>query len=237
MLLIQELHTYYGNIPALKGISMSVNKGEIVALLGRNGAGKTTLLNTISGALKPKSGEILFENQRIDGLEPHMVARQGISHVPEGRRIIFELTVQENLEIGSYLCWSERLGRMDRVLDIFTPLKSRLKQKGGTLSGGEQQMLAIGRGLMSNPRCLLLDELSLGLAPIIIKNLFATINTINQSGVTIILVEQNASLALELAHRAYVIQNGVLVLEGVASELENANCIREAYLGLRKGEA
>ena len=234
MLKIQEIHTYYGNIHALRGISISVSKGEIVALLGRNGAGKTTFLNTISGSLKPKSGEILFENQRIDGLDPNMIARHGISHVPEGRRIIPELTVQENLEIGAYLSWSERLRRMDRVLDIFAPLKSRLKQKGETLSGGEQQMLAIGRGLMSNPKCLLLDELSLGLAPIIVKNLLATIRAINQEGVTVILVEQNATLALELAHRAYVIQNGSIVIEGVASELENTDFIKEAYLGLRK---
>jgi len=237
VLQVKELHTYFGNIPALKGINISVNKGEIVAMLGRNGAGKTTFLNTVSGALKPRSGEILFENQRIDGLEPHLVARKGISHVPEGRRIIPELTVQENLEIGSYFSWSERMGRMDRVLQIFAPLKTRLKQRGGTLSGGEQQMLAIGRGLMADPRCLLLDEPSLGLAPIIIENLFATINAINQSGVTILLVEQNAFLALELAQRAYIIQNGVLVSEGSASELENTDLIRNAYLGLKKEEA
>lgn len=234
MLQVKELHTYYGNIPALKGINISINKGEIVALLGRNGAGKTTFLNTVSGALKPRSGEILFENQRIDGLEPHMVAREGIAHVPEGRRIIPDLTVQENLEVGSYFSWSERMGRMERVLQIFAPLKTRLKQMGGTLSGGEQQMLAIGRGLMADPKCLLLDEPSLGLGPIIIEYLFTTINAINQIGVTILLVEQNAILALELAKRAYIIQNGILISEGAASDLENSDLIREAYLGLKR---
>jgi branched-chain amino acid transport system ATP-binding protein len=234
VLQVKELHTYYGNIPALKGINISINKGEIVALLGRNGAGKTTFLNTVSGALKPRSGEILFENQRIDGLEPHMVAREGIAHVPEGRRIIPDLTVQENLEVGSYFSWSERMGRMERVLQIFAPLKTRLKQMGGTLSGGEQQMLAIGRGLMADPKCLLLDEPSLGLGPIIIEYLFTTINAINQIGVTILLVEQNAILALELAKRAYIIQNGILISEGAASDLENSDLIREAYLGLKR---
>lgn len=234
MLQVRELRTYYGNIPALKGINILINKGEIVALLGRNGAGKTTFLNTVSGALKPRSGEILFENQRIDGLEPHMVAREGIAHVPEGRRIIPDLTVQENLEVGSYFSWSERMGRMERVLQIFAPLKTRLKQMGGTLSGGEQQMLAIGRGLMADPKCLLLDEPSLGLGPIIIEYLFTTINAINQIGVTILLVEQNAILALELAKRAYIIQNGILISEGAASDLENSDLIREAYLGLKR---
>jgi branched-chain amino acid transport system ATP-binding protein len=234
VLQVRELRTYYGNIPALKGINILINKGEIVALLGRNGAGKTTFLNTVSGALKPRSGEILFENQRIDGLEPHMVAREGIAHVPEGRRIIPDLTVQENLEVGSYFSWSERMGRMERVLQIFAPLKTRLKQMGGTLSGGEQQMLAIGRGLMADPKCLLLDEPSLGLGPIIIEYLFTTINAINQIGVTILLVEQNAILALELAKRAYIIQNGILISEGAASDLENSDLIREAYLGLKR---
>ncbi len=234
MLRVKEVHTYYGNIPALKGINILINKGEIVALLGRNGAGKTTFLNTVSGALKSRNGEIWFENQRIDGLEPHLVARKGIAHVPEGRRIIPELSVQENLEIGSYCSWNARMERMDRVLRMFTPLKNRLKQSGGTLSGGEQQMLAIGRGLMADPKCLLLDEPSLGLAPIIIEYLFTTINAINKSGMTILLVEQNAVLALELAQRAYIIQNGSLVSEGSALDLENTDLIREAYLGLRK---
>lgn len=235
MLQVKGIHTYYGNIAALKGIHLSVEKGEIVALLGRNGAGKTTLLNTISGFLKPKDGEIVFENERLDGLDSHLVARKGIAQVPEGRRIFPELTVQENLEVGAYFDWGKRKERMEKVLKIFPPLQNRMKQLGGTLSGGEQQMLAIGRGLMAGPKCLLLDEPSLGLAPLIIESLFDAIHTINQDGVTILLVEQNAILALELAKRAYVIQNGVLVSEGAASELENTDLIREAYLGLKKG--
>ena len=235
MLQVNAIHTYYGNIAALKGITLSVDEGELVALLGRNGAGKTTLLNTISGFLKPRSGEILFENRRISGLDPHLVAREGIAQIPEGRKIFPELTTQENLEVGAYTSWGERKKRMDHILQIFPRLRDRLKQLGGTLSGGEQQMLAIGRGLMAAPKCLLLDEPSLGLAPIIIESLFDTIHTINQNGVTILLVEQNAILALELAKRAYVIQNGVLVSEGTAADLGKTDLIREAYLGLKKG--
>lgn len=235
MLQVKEIHTYYGNIAALKGINLSVGEGEVVALLGRNGAGKTTLLNTISGFLKPKNGEILFGNQRIDGLDPHQVAKKGIVQIPEGRRIFPELMTQENLEIGAYSSWSERKRRMEKVLHIFPNLRVTLRQLGGTLSGGEQQMLAIGRGLMADPQCLLLDEPSLGLGPLIIESLFDAIHTINQNGVTILLVEQNAILALELAKRAYIIQNGVLVSEGAASDLENTDLIRAAYLGLNKG--
>jgi branched-chain amino acid transport system ATP-binding protein len=219
----------------LKGVSVSMDQGEFVALLGRNGAGKTTLLNTISGFLKPKNGEILFEDQRIDGLDPHEVAKKGIAQVPEGRRIFPELMIQENLEIGAYSSWSERKVRMEKVLHIFPNLRRTLRQLGGTLSGGEQQMLAIGRGLMADPKCLLLDEPSLGLGPLIIESLFDAIHTINQSGVTILLVEQNAILALELAKRAYIIQNGILVSEGAASDLENNDLIRAAYLGLKEG--
>lgn len=206
----------------------------MVALLGRNGAGKTTFLNTLSGSLKPRTGEIFFENERIDGLVPHLIARKGIAHVPEGRRVVPQLTVRENLEIGAYWDWDKRMERMERVLEIFTPLRDRLNQMGATLSGGEQQMLAIGRGLMADPKCLLLDEPSLGLAPVIIEYLFEAINTINQNGVTILLVEQNAVLALELAQRAYIIQNGILVSEGSASDMEDTDLIRDAYLGLRK---
>ncbi|MCK5553479.1 MAG: ABC transporter ATP-binding protein [Deltaproteobacteria bacterium] len=234
MLQVKEIHTYYGNIPALKGVTLSVNEGEMVALLGRNGAGKTTFLNTLSGSLKPRTGEIFFENERIDGLVPHLIARKGIAHVPEGRRVVPQLTVRENLEIGAYWDWDKRMERMERVLEIFAPLRDRLNQMGATLSGGEQQMLAIGRGLMADPKCLLLDEPSLGLAPVIIEYLFEAINTINQNGVTILLVEQNAVLALELAQRAYIIQNGILVSEGSASDMENTDLIRDAYLGLRK---
>jgi branched-chain amino acid transport system ATP-binding protein len=234
VLQVKNIHTYYGHIAALKGLSLSVDKGEIVALLGRNGAGKTTLLNTISGFLAPKTGEILFEMEKMLGLPPHQVAAKGISQVPEGRRIFADLTVYANLELGAYGRWRERKRRMEKVLRIFPVLQERLKQLGGTLSGGEQQMLAVGRGLMADPKCLLVDEPSLGLAPLIIETLFDAFHTINKSGVTILLVEQNAVLALELAKRAYIIQNGILVSEGLASDLENTDLIRKAYLGLRK---
>lgn len=237
MLQVKDIHTFYGHIAALKGVSLYVDQGEIVALLGRNGAGKTTLLNTISGFLEPKSGEILFAGERIRGLTPHQVAAKGISHVPEGRRIFAELSVHANLEIGGYTHWRDRKRRIQTVIEIFPKLGERLKQLGGTLSGGEQQMLAVGRGLMADPKCLLLDEPSLGLAPLVIEILFEAFRRINESGVTILLVEQNAVLALELAKRAYVIQNGLLVSEGLASELGSTDLIRKAYLGLRKAEA
>jgi branched-chain amino acid transport system ATP-binding protein len=234
VLQVKNVHTFYGNVAALKGLSLSVDKGEIVALLGRNGAGKTTLLNTISGFLKPRIGEILFENEMILGLPPHQVAANGISQVPEGRRIFADLTVHANLELGAYDKWGERKTRMEKVFRVFPVLRERLKQLGGTLSGGEQQMLAVGRGLMADPKCLLLDEPSLGLAPLIIETLFGAFHMINENGVTVLLVEQNAVLALELAKRVYVIQNGVLVSEGTASDLENTDLIRKAYLGLKK---
>jgi branched-chain amino acid transport system ATP-binding protein len=234
VLQVRDVHTYYGNIAALKGVSLSVRRGEIVALLGRNGAGKTTLLNTISGFLEPKRGEILFEDEPIVRLSPHQVSAKGIAQVPEGRRIFADLTVHGNLEIGAYNHWGQRAERIENVFRIFPVLRERLKQPGGTLSGGEQQMLAVGRGLMADPKCLLLDEPSLGLAPLIIEKLFEAFRTINESGVTVLLVEQNAVLALELAKRAYVIQNGVLISEGLASDLENTDLIRKAYLGLKK---
>ena len=234
MLQVKNIHTYYGHIAALKGVSLLVDKGEIVALLGRNGAGKTTLLNTISGFLEPRTGEILFENERMLGLPPHQVAAKGISQVPEGRRIFADLTVHANLEIGAYDRWGERKRRMEKVIQIFPVLRERLKQLGGTLSGGEQQMLAVGRGLMANPKCLLLDEPSLGLGPLVIETLFEAFHAINQSGVTMLLVEQNAILALELAKRAYIIQNGIIVSDGLASDLGNTDLIRKAYLGLKK---
>jgi branched-chain amino acid transport system ATP-binding protein len=237
VLQVKDIHTYYGNIAALKGVSLRVDPGEIVALLGRNGAGKTTLLNTISGFLQPRSGEIFFAGERILGLTAHLVAAKGISQVPEGRRIFAELSVHDNLEIGGYTHWGDRKRRMQKVMEIFPKLEERQKQLGGTLSGGEQQMLAVGRGLMSDPKCLLLDEPSLGLAPLIIETLFEAFRRINESGVTILLVEQNAVLALELAKRAYVIQNGLLVSEGSAADLGSTDLIRKAYLGLRKVEA
>jgi branched-chain amino acid transport system ATP-binding protein len=218
---------------ALKTATLTVNPGEIVGVLGRNGAGKTTLLNTISGLIKARAGQIFFGEKDITGLPPHEIARQGIAHVPEGRRIFPELTVRENLEVGAYGSWGRRLERLEGVLEVFPALRSRLKQPGGTLSGGEQQMLAIGRGLMGGPQCLLLDEPSLGLAPLIIDGLFAAIEAINRRGVAILLVEQNAVLTLERAKRVYVMQNGMLASEGRAADLRDTDVIRAAYLGLR----
>lgn len=218
---------------ALKDITLNVKPGQIVGVLGRNGAGKTTLLNTISGLIKPRGGEITLRERNIAGLAPHEIAQLGIAHVPEGRRIFPELTVRENLEVGAYAKWHARSERLAYVLSIFPPLRDRLKQTGGTLSGGEQQMLAIGRGLMSGPQCLLLDEPSLGLAPRIIEDLFVAIEVINRQGMTILLVEQNAVLALERAHRAYIIQNGALASEGQAGSLQDSDLIHAAYLGLK----
>ncbi len=234
MLLVNDVSTFYGKTPALRNVSLQVKQGEIVALLGRNGAGKTTMLNTISGIIKPKSGRILLDDERIDCLEPHVVARKGVVHVPEGRKIFAELTVKENLEIGAFPIWRSRAQRLEQVLVIFPRLKERFNQLGSTLSGGEQQMLAIGRGLMANPRFLLLDEPSLGLAPLVVEGLFQAIQAVNRSGVTILLVEQNALLALELAGRVYVIQNGCNASEGAASELRNSDAVREAYLDLKR---
>ena len=234
MLRVNDVSTFYGNTPALRGVSLEVNQGEIVALLGRNGAGKTTLLNTISGVIRPRSGQILMDDQRIDGLDAHQVARLGIVHVPEGRKIFAELTVKENLEIGAFSIWRSRAQRLEQVLALFPRLKERFHQLGSTLSGGEQQMLAIGRGLMANPKFLLLDEPSLGLAPLIVEGLFDAIQAVNRSGVTILLVEQNALLALDLAQRVYVIQNGQNASEGAAAELRNSDAVREAYLDLKR---
>jgi branched-chain amino acid transport system ATP-binding protein len=234
MLQIKGLYAGYGEMTVLKGINLAVEKGEIVALLGRNGAGKTTLITTISGLLKPLQGEILLESEQIGGLSPHQVVRKGIAQVPEGRKIFPDLTVEENLEIGAYPTWGKRKDRMADVLRIFPRLGDRLNQLGGTLSGGEQQMLAIGRGLMAAPKYLLLDEPSLGLAPMIIETLFQAIQAINNNGVTIFMVEQNAILALELAKRAYIIQNGILISEGAAADLAQTDLIRQAYLGLKE---
>lgn len=233
MLRIEDVHTFYGPIEALKGVTLEVKQGEIVALIGANGAGKSTTLMTISGALVPKTGRMLFNGVAIDHLPPHEIVRQGISHVPEGRRIFPALTVQENLEMGAFCRQNhhEVQADMEQVYSHFPILKERRKQLGGTLSGGEQQMLAIARALMARPRLLLLDEPSLGLAPLVVERIFEMIHRINQEGKTILLVEQNARAALKLAHRGYVMETGQITLEGKAQVLLQDTQVRAAYLG------
>ncbi len=232
MLRIDDLHVYYGEIHALKGVGLEVRQGEIVALLGNNGAGKTTTLKTISGLLRPRRGAITFDNHPLVGVPAHDIVSRGVAHVPEGRRIFNRLTVRENLTMGAYLRTDGGIeADLDRVFTMFPRLKERITQVAGTLSGGEQQMLAIGRALMASPRVLLLDEPSMGLAPVLVEQIFATIQDINRQGTTILLVEQNAAMALEIAHRGYVLETGVIALSGSAAELgENAD-VRRAYLG------
>jgi branched-chain amino acid transport system ATP-binding protein len=235
MLELKKIHTFYGPIEALRGIDIEVKQGEIVSLIGNNGAGKSTTLMTISGVLRPEAGDIIFEGQSIRGIPPHRIVEMGISQVPEGRRIFPRLTIKENLEMGAYTKFKVKSSKLkvqlDRIYDLFPVLKERQKQPGGTLSGGEQQMLAIGRALMSNPKLLLLDEPSLGLAPIIVSKIFRTIKEINREGVTVLLVEQNARLALKLSDRGYVLENGRVALEGKGEELLNNEAVKRAYLG------
>lgn len=232
LLELQNVHTYYDSIHALKGISLSMDAGEIVTLIGANGAGKTTTLNTICGLLHPREGQIWFDGRRIDHLPAHEIVNMGLSQVPEGRKIFSRLTVLENLYIGAY-ARKDKLIREDleRVFALFPRLKERRNQVGGTLSGGEQQMLAIGRALMARPRVLLLDEPSMGLAPILVQSIFDTICDISRQGITILLVEQNANMALSVAHRAYVLETGRVVLSGTAQEVRENPRIRAAYLG------
>lgn len=233
MLIVKEINVYYGKIQALKGVSLEVHEGEIVTLIGANGAGKTTLLRTISGLLHPKEGEIRYLGQRLGGLSAEAVVKLGISHVPEGRRIFSNLTVMENLEMGAYLR-KDREGiasDLEKIFTLFPRLKERLPQQAGTLSGGEQQMLAMGRALMARPKLMLMDEPSMGLAPLLVKTIFGIIKEINEGGTTILLVEQNAHMALSVAHRAYVIETGRVVLSGTAEELQNSEEIQSAYLG------
>ncbi len=232
MLEIEELHVYYGHIHALKGVSLRVGEGEIVALLGNNGAGKTTTLRTLSGLLRPRSGQVLLEGRAIHGLPPHDVVKQGIAHSPEGRKVFNRLTVVENLEMGAYLRKESEIREdLDRVFALFPRLHERRQQVAGTLSGGEQQMLAIGRALMARPRLLLLDEPSMGLAPLLVEQIFETVADINRRGTTILLVEQNASIALSVAHRAYVLETGNIVLAGEAAALAQNPDVQRAYLG------
>lgn len=233
MLELSDIRAYYGPIKALKGVSLKIEKGEVVSLLGANGAGKSTTLMTISGVNRVGGGSITYKGERIDGLRPDEVVRLGISQVPEGRRIFSRLSVRENLEMGAFIVDDKKKisGMMDEVFELFPVLKERIGQQGGTLSGGEQQMLAIGRALMSDPELLLLDEPSLGLAPIVVSKIFRIIRDINKKGVTVLLVEQNAKAALGLANRAYVLETGEITLQGPSSVLMEDERIRKAYLG------
>lgn len=233
MLTINDINVFYGAIHAIKGVSLEVNEGEIVTLIGANGAGKSTILRTISGLLKPKTGSIQFEGQEIAGMPAHEIVKTGISQVPEGRRIFAEMTVLENLELGAFTRKDKDgiKADMELVFDRFPRLKERIGQLAGTLSGGEQQMLAMGRALMSRPRLLLLDEPSMGLAPLLIKEIFAIIQDINKTGTTVLLVEQNANMALSIAHRAYVLETGRITLSGDAKKLAASDEVRKAYLG------
>lgn len=234
MLKINNLNSYYGAIHALKGVNIEVKKGEIVSLVGSNGAGKSTLVNTIAGLLKPKSGEILFEDIRIDKMDAFKIVRKGISLSPEGREVFPQLTVEENLKMGAYTNSDKKniSNRFEQVYELFPKLKQRYSQLAVTLSGGEQQMLAIGRSLMSNPRLLLLDEPSLGLAPNIVAQIFELIKEISQLGVTILLIEQNAYMALKVSNRAYVMENGKVSMEGKSEDIVNDERVKKIYLGI-----
>jgi branched-chain amino acid transport system ATP-binding protein len=232
ILSVRGLHVSYGTIPALHGIDLDVEKGEIVTLIGANGAGKTTTLRTISGLLKPKEGEVTFHGQNISGIKPHVITGRGISHVPEGRGIFANLTVADNLELGAYLRKDKvKPAEYERIFTLFPVLKDRFKQNSGTLSGGEQQMLAISRALMAKPQVLLLDEPSLGLAPQMVQTIFRVIREINAEGTTILLVEQNAHMALVTAHRGYVMETGRIVLTDDTKALLASDRIKKAYLG------
>jgi branched-chain amino acid transport system ATP-binding protein len=231
---LSNVHTFYGNIHALQGVSIEVNDGEIVTLIGANGAGKSTTLRTISGLLQPREGEVRLDGQRINAVPPHEIVARGVCHVPEGRRIFSRMTVRENLEMGAFSRkdTASIKGDMDRVFELFPRLLERAGQKGGTLSGGEQQMLAIGRALMARPKILLLDEPSMGLAPILVETIFHTVQEINAQGVTVLLVEQNAVMALQIAHRGYVLETGTIVLADSAASLRQNETVQKAYLGI-----
>lgn len=233
MLSIQDIDVFYGNIQALRGVSLEVEKGEIVSLIGANGAGKTTTLKAISGLIHPKRGKIEFEGEDISKKPAQEIVKRRISHVPEGRRVFAQMTVYENLELGAYLRKDKEgiKNSFQRVYDRFPILQERKYQKAGTLSGGEQQMLAIGRALMSQPKLLLLDEPSMGLAPLLVQEIFNIIKEINEAGTTILLVEQNANMALSIADKAYVLETGKIALSGTAQELQQSEEVRKAYLG------
>lgn len=233
MLKVENLNVYYGSIHALKGVSLEVNQGEIVTLIGANGAGKSTLLKTLSGLLKPKEGNIEYLNKSIVGKPAQAIVKAGISHVPEGRRVFAEMSVEENIELGAFLRKDKEGIQQDfqKVYETFPRLYERRKQSAGTLSGGEQQMLAMGRAIMARPKLLLLDEPSMGLAPLMVQTIFEVIKEINKEQTTILLVEQNANMALSVANRAYVIETGRVILSGTAEELYASDEIKSAYLG------
>jgi len=233
LLEVEDLHTYYESIQALQGVSLTVRQGEIVTLIGSNGAGKTTLLNTVSGLLKPRMGSVTFKSRRIDGMAAHKIVSLGISQSPEGRKIFTRLSVRENLEMGAYIRRDRKgiIRDMEQVFALFPRLKERQGQIAGTLSGGEQQMLAIGRALMTQPELVLLDEPSMGLAPVLVETIFDIISDVNNRGTTILLVEQNALMAFQVASRGYVMQSGRMVLEDSVANLEGNEMVRKLYLG------
>ena len=233
MLELRDVHTYYGAIHALRGISLTINEGEIVTLIGSNGAGKSTTLRTISGLLKPRQGEVLFNDEPITGRPPHQIVSLGVCQSPEGRRVFPRMSVHENLEMGAFSRRDKAAvsGDYDRVYGLFPRLKERVGQTAGTLSGGEQQMLAMGRALMAAPKLLLLDEPSMGLAPILVEQIFEIVRTINTQGTTVLLVEQNALMALGVANRGYILQTGEIVLSDDAAALSKDEAVRRAYLG------
>ena len=232
VLKVENLHVYYGSIHAIKGVSFEVNEGEIVTLIGANGAGKSTTLNTVGGLLKPREGSVEFEGKSIIGVAPHKVVNEGMALCPEGRRVFAQLSVRENLEMGAYTRPASEIPEsLEIVYEYFPRLKERETQMAGTLSGGEQQMLAMGRALMSKPRLMMLDEPSMGLAPILVDQIFEIIETLNKAGTTILLVEQNAQMALSIADRAYVLETGRIVNTGTGKELLNDDSVKKAYLG------
>ncbi|HIT34808.1 MAG TPA: ABC transporter ATP-binding protein [Candidatus Faecousia intestinigallinarum] len=231
MLKIDDIHVYYGAIHAVKGISFEVHQGEIVALIGANGAGKSTVLKTVSGLMHPRTGTITFMGQNITHTDAYKLVRQGLAHVPEGRQIFLQMSVQENLEMGAYTRGAVEKEDMDKVFTLFPRLKERRRQVAGTLSGGEQQMLAMSRALMSHPKLMMLDEPSMGLAPLLVDQIFSIIREMHAAGTTILLVEQNASKALKIADRAYVLETGKITLSGTGTELVQSDAVRKAYLG------
>ena len=232
LLKVEDIHVYYGSIHAVKGVSFQVNQGEIVTLIGANGAGKSTVLNTVSGLLHPKSGSITFMDQELKGVSPNKVVERGLAQVPEGRRVFLRMSVEENLEMGAYTQPKSTIASgLEDVYQRFPRLKERRRQVAGTLSGGEQQMLVMGRALMSRPKLLMLDEPSMGLAPLLVEQIFAIIRELHQAGTTILLVEQNAQAALSVADRAYVLETGRISLTGTGAELMASDKVREAYLG------
>ncbi len=231
ILKVEDMHVYYGAIHAVKGVSFEVGEGEIVALIGANGAGKSTILKTVSGLMHPRTGSVIFDGNNIAHTDAHKLVRQGLAHVPEGRRIFLQMSVQDNLEMGAFTKKEVSKADLERMFTLFPRLKERRKQIAGTLSGGEQQMLAMSRALMSHPKLLMLDEPSMGLAPILVDQIFDIIKELHQAGTTILLVEQNASKALKIADRAYVLETGNITLSGTGMELANSDEVRKAYLG------